>query len=24
PPGTTADTIIIINQNEGDSIAIQR
>ncbi|MEB8432327.1 hypothetical protein OO007_08810 [Cocleimonas sp. KMM 6892] len=24
PPGTTADTIIILNQNEGDSIAIQR
>lgn len=24
PPGTTADTIIIINQNEGDSIAIDR
>lgn len=24
PPGTSADTIIILNQNEGDSIAIQR
>lgn len=24
PPGTTADTIIILNQNEGDSIAINR
>ncbi|WP_299873904.1 hypothetical protein [uncultured Cocleimonas sp.] len=24
PPGTTANTIIILNQNEGDSIAIQR
>ena len=24
PPGTTADTIIIINQIDGDSIAIQR
>lgn len=24
PPGTSADTIIIINQPEGDSIAIQR
>lgn len=24
PPGTKADTIIIINQNEGDSYAIQR
>jgi hypothetical protein len=24
PPGTTADTIIIINQNDGDSYAIQR
>lgn len=24
PPGTSADTIIIINQNDGDSYAIQR
>lgn len=24
PPGTEADTIIVLNQNEGDSIAIQR
>jgi len=24
PPGTKADTIIIINQNDGDSYAIQR
>lgn len=24
PPGTNANTIIIINQNQGDSIAIQR
>lgn len=24
PPGTTANTIIVINQNEGDSFAIQR
>ncbi len=24
PPGTRADTIIIINQNDGDSYAIQR
>ena len=24
PPGTKADTIIVINQNDGDSFAIQR
>jgi hypothetical protein len=24
PPGTNADTIIVINQNDGDSYAIQR